>query len=79
MMKQLKEFYWCRVRLYCMTCMTKQLKEVYWCRVRLYCNEAIEGVLLVYSAFANPVMKHMNEDHTDALKDYVRYFLALRP
>ena len=47
--------------------------------MRLYCNEAIEGVLLVYSAFANPVMKHMNEDHTDALKDYVRYFLALRP
>jgi len=27
--------------------------------------------------FANPVMKHMNDDHTDALKDYVQYIVGV--
>jgi len=27
--------------------------------------------------FAQPVMKHMNDDHTDALKDYVRYLVGV--
>jgi len=28
-------------------------------------------------SFANPVMKHMNDDHTDALKDYVKYLVGV--
>merc|ERR1719253_1093083 len=28
-------------------------------------------------AFAAPVMKHMNDDHTDALKDYVRFLVGV--
>lgn len=28
-------------------------------------------------AFAAPVMRHMNDDHTDALKDYVQYLVGV--
>jgi len=40
-------------------------------------EEYMEATPDPLSAFANPVMKHMNEDHTDALKDYVRYLVGL--